>query len=99
MPMFWQSQGRAHDAIPPKRTRQITGICFGGIFAENFRPGDCLKTHMPRIRGTTMDISFTFAAFCMPGIQPVTGHWPLVTYTVNFDAQNDTAVQNCEILP
>ena len=36
------------------------------------------------ISGTTMDISFTFAAFCMSVIQPVTDHWPLVTYTVKW---------------
>ena len=34
---------------------------------------------MPRIRGTTMDISFAFAIFCMPIIQ-------LVTYIVNGHA-------------
>ena len=37
---------------------------------------------MPRIHSTAMDISLTFADFCIPIVQLVTGHWPLVTYTV-----------------
>ena len=37
---------------------------------------------MHRIRGTSMDISFAFAIFCMPIIELVTGHWTLDTNKV-----------------